>query len=106
MEIILQEVCSDRPDSTQILFSSPIACNRVKTILIWEKSDFAWKYSPNFFVSQSTFNTPSIVKLTAESGYVTIQLSDFKKDLNLLQEIKQLINGLVSEGASCKMVVS
>ena len=47
--------------------------------------------------------TPSIVKL---SCYVTIQLSDFKKDLNLLQEIGQLINGLESEGASCKMVVS
>ena len=29
-----------------------------------------------------------------------------KRDLNLLQEIGQLINGLESEGASCKMVVS
>ena len=99
MDIILQ-VC-DPPDSTQILLSSAIACNRVKTILIWEKSAFAWKYSPNFWFHNALYAVNSQTVMLCNHPIIGL-----KKDQNLLQEIGQLINGLESEGASCKMVVS
>ena len=90
VDIILQ-VC-DPPDSTQILFSSAIACNRVKTILIWEKSAFAWKYSPNFWFHNALYAVISqTVSWIMLCNHPIIGL---KKDLNLLQEIRHLINGL------------
>ena len=69
-DIILQQVCCDPPDSTRILFSSAIACNQVKTILIWEKSAFAWKYSPHFWLHSALY----AVNSQAQSCYVTVQL--------------------------------
>ena len=95
VDIILQEVCTDRPDSTQILFSSPIACNRVKTILIWEKSAFAWKYSLHFWFHKALYTVSSQTDgwiMLCNHPIIGLKI---KKDLNLLQEIRQLINGLV-----------
>ena len=69
---ILQQVCCDPADSTQILSSSATACNQVKTILIWEKSAFAWKYSPHFWLHSALY----AVNSQTESCYVTVQLSD------------------------------